>query len=99
MSNINCEKEFMPVISMFYGIVIMMFYADNRRHKKPHIHAEYQNHEAMIEIPNGSLLGGSMPPAKLKLISAWVEIHKEELMADWHLAKRKETVFKIEPLK
>jgi hypothetical protein len=40
-----------------------------------------------------------MPPAKLKLILAWIEIHKEELMADWKLASRKEPVFKIEPLK
>jgi len=84
---------------MFYGIVVMMFFDDCRRHKKPHIHVEYQDCEAVIGLPDGKLLGGSLPPAKFKLVTAWVEIHKDELMADWSLAARKEPVFKIEPLK
>ncbi len=41
----------MPVISMFYGIIVMMYYLDNRRHKKPHIHVKYQSQEAIISIP------------------------------------------------
>jgi hypothetical protein len=31
----------MPVISMFYGIVVLMYYFDNRRHHQPHIHVQY----------------------------------------------------------
>jgi len=89
----------MPIISMFYGIVVMMFFDDSRRHKKPHIHVEYQDHEAVITIPDGKLLCGSLPQAKLKLVVAWIEIHHEELMANWALAVRKESIFKIEPLK
>ena len=89
----------MPIISMFYGIVVLMFFDDVRRHKKPHIHVEYQDHEAVISIPEGNVLRGSLPQAKLKLVAAWIEIHREELLADWALAARKESVFKIEPLK
>lgn len=89
----------MPVISMFYGLVVMMFFDDRRRHKKPHVHVEYQNYEAVIGIPDGKLLAGSLPPAKLKLVAAWIEIHRDELVADWSLAARKEALFKIEPLK
>ena len=89
----------MPVISMFYGIVIMMFFGDNRRHKKPHVHVEYQDLEAVISIPDGKILSGKLPPAKLKLVTAWMEIHREELMADWSLATRNEPVFKIDPLR
>ena len=89
----------MPIISMFYGIVVMMFFDDCRRHKKPHIHVEYQKHQAVITISDGKLLRGSLPPAKLKLVAAWIEIHHDELMADWALAARKESIFKIEPLK
>jgi hypothetical protein len=89
----------MPIISMFYGLVVMMFFDDRRRHKKPHIHVEYQNHEAVISIPDGRLLAGSLPPAKLKLVAAWIEIHRDELIADWSLATRKESLFKIEPLR
>ena len=65
----------MAVISMFYGIIISMFYFNNRRHKRPHIHAKYQNHEAVIAIPEGEILEGSLPSNKMKLVQAWIEIH------------------------
>jgi hypothetical protein len=35
----------------------------------------------------------------MKLVQAWIEIHKEDLMADWQLAVVGEPVFKIDPLK
>lgn len=57
---------------MFYGIVVFMYFEDNRRHKKPHIPVAYQEHEAVISIPEGKLLRGSLPKAKLKLLSALV---------------------------
>jgi hypothetical protein len=65
----------------------------------PHIHAEYGEYEASIAIKDGSVLGGSLPPGKMKLVQAWVEIHKEDLLANWKLAVAGEPVFKIEPLK
>lgn len=59
----------------------------------------YQDHEAVFSIPEGELLDGEIPSNKTKLVLAWVEIHKEELMADWELATEGQTVFKIEPLR
>lgn len=32
----------MPTISMFYGIIISLYFYDNERHNVPHIHAKYQ---------------------------------------------------------
>lgn len=58
-----------------------------------------KNESAVIEIPTGKLLEGSIKSNKLKLVEAWIEIHKDELMADWELAINGESVFKIEPLK
>ena len=89
----------MAVISMFYGIIILMYYFDIKKHNKPHIHAKYQGQEAVISIPEGELLEGDIKPNKMKLIQAWIEIHQEELMADWELALQGENVFKIDPLK
>lgn len=89
----------MPVISMFYGIIIRMFYYDNKEHSLPHIHIEFAEHNAVVSIPEANLLAGDFPKEKLKLVMAWVEIHKEELMADWKLALEGNVVFKIEPLK
>ena len=38
----------MPTISMFYGILILMYFYDNKKHNCPHIHAEYAEYEASI---------------------------------------------------
>ena len=89
----------MPVIATFYGIIVMMYFLDKNRHKRPHIHARYQNDEVVISIPGGEILDGKLPPAKMKLLLAWVEIHKQELMDDWKRASQGEAVFKIEPLR
>ena len=89
----------MPTISMFYGILVMLFFEDNRRHKGAHIHVEYQKYKAVLGIPDARLLEGKFPPAKLKIVQAWVEIHRDELMADWALAARGQPVFNIEPLR
>jgi len=89
----------MPVISMFYGIIVLMYYFDNRRHQQPHIHVQYSDEEAVISIPDGTVIEGSIKSSKLKLVQAWVEIHQDELMADWKLATNGQSLFKIEPLK
>ena len=89
----------MPVISMFYGIIIRMFFMDNKEHKLPHIHIEYADDSAVITFPEGKVLAGNFPNNKLKLVQAWIEIHKDELMADWILAIEGKPIFKIEPLK
>ncbi len=89
----------MAVIAMFYGIIISMYYFDKRQHHRPHIHVKYQEQEAIIAIPEGELLEGTLPTNKLRLVQAWIEIHSDELMADWTLASEGNTVFKIEPLR
>ncbi|HEX5875960.1 MAG TPA: DUF4160 domain-containing protein [Pyrinomonadaceae bacterium] len=89
----------MPVISMFYGIIVLMYYFDNRGHQQPHIHVQYSDEEAVISIPDGEVIAGSLRKAKLKLVQAWVELHRDELMADWTLAVNGQPVFKIDPLK
>ncbi len=89
----------MPVISMFFGIIVSMYFIDNRRHKRPHIHVRYQEHEIVLGIPEGDILEGSMPSNKLKLVLAWVEIHRDELLADWELAVAGQHPYKIDPLR
>lgn len=80
---------------MFYGILIRMYYDD---HNPPHIHAIYNNEKACYTL-DGEVLEGSLPKKQQKLVEAWIEIHKDELMANWKLAQDGETIFKIEPLK
>ncbi|MBF0393977.1 MAG: DUF4160 domain-containing protein [Alphaproteobacteria bacterium] len=89
----------MPVISMFYGIIIRMFFFDTDQHQAPHIHVEYAEHKAVLGIAAGDVLAGDLPANKLRLVLAWIEIHREELIADWALAVQGESVFRIEPLR
>jgi len=53
----------------------------------------------VIGLPEGEVLEGAIPAGKLKLVAAWIELHREELMADWELASQGETVFPIDPLR
>lgn len=75
----------MPILSMFYGIVAYMFlrYA---KHHIPHFRVEYAEHSAVVAIATGDVLEGSLPENKMKLVQAWLEIHRDEIMADWSLA-------------
>jgi hypothetical protein len=84
---------------MFYGVIVSMFFLDNRRHQRPHVHVRYQEHEIVLSIPDGEVLEGSLPNNKLKLVFAWMEIHRDELLADWELAVAGQQPYKIEPLK
>lgn len=84
----------MPTISMFYGIVIRMYYTD---HNPPHIHAYYNDKIAQFDF-NGNIIEGVMSKKQIKLIQAWVLLHKEELLANWSLSQNSETPFRIRPL-
>lgn len=88
----------MPTISMFYGILIRMFFRDTEKHHVPHIHADYQGSVAVYSIPDGILLAGNLPPNKNKLVVAWIEIHQEDLLADWGLAVNGQKPFSIKGL-
>ena len=84
---------------MFFGIVVSLYFFDNERHKLPHIHAKFQGADASFSILDGALLAGSLPIAKVRLVQAWIEIHRESLMADWEPAINGEAPFPIDPLR
>jgi desulfoferrodoxin (superoxide reductase-like protein) len=75
-----------------------MFFYDTDKHHVPHIHAEYQGQVAVYDIEEGNVLTGELPKKKRKLVVAWIEIHKEELMADWELAVNGSKPFPIRGL-
>ena len=82
-------------ISRFFGIVIRMFYND---HPPPHFHAEYGEHEALIEIESLAVYAGSLPGRALGLVREWAAIHRDELRQDWSLARTGRTPDAIAPL-
>ena len=85
----------MPTISMFYGIIISMYFND---HMPPHFHARYQGHEAAFTF-DGELLTGNLPHKQEAMVRAWALIHSDELAAVWELAGSEGQIFKIDPLR
>jgi len=88
----------MPIISMFYGILIRMYLLDNQQHTVPHIHAKYAEFEASVSILDAEILAGELPRKQLRLVQAWIELRQDELIADWELAIAGENPHKINPL-
>jgi hypothetical protein len=89
----------MATLSMFYGIIISIFFRDNRQHKLPHIHVRYQDDKAVFSIPDGEIMEGSIKKPQLRLVQAWITLHADELKANWELAIDGKNIYKIEPLK
>ncbi len=85
----------MPEISLFFGIRISMYYDD---HNPPHIHAEYGEHVALIDIHDACVIKGSLPSRQLKLVLAWCVMYQDELMQNWELAKRHVPLLNIPPM-
>ena len=85
----------MPRISIFFGIVIYMYYDE---HAPPHFHAMYEGSEAVFDF-GGNLLKGAMAPRAMKLIREWSSIHTDELKENWERARSNLPLNWIEPLR
>lgn len=88
----------MPVLSTFFGIIVRMYREVGGKHNMPHVHAEYSGDEVVIAL-DGTVLEGGIPKNKLKLLEAWMEIHREDLEANWKLLSYGEQFFRIDPLR
>ncbi|MCI1946135.1 DUF4160 domain-containing protein [Clostridium luticellarii] len=85
----------LPEISLFFGIRITINYS---YHMPPHFHAEYNGDRALIDIMDVKVLKGMLPKRQLKLVLAWAELHKDELIQNWELSRSHERLNKISPL-
>ncbi|MBR0404051.1 MAG: DUF4160 domain-containing protein [Eggerthellaceae bacterium] len=85
----------MPVVSRFQDIRIAMYYDDLGPSQ---LHAEYAGCKAIVDIANCCVIKGALPSRELKLVLAWVELHKDELMHNWELALDGEELQQVKPL-
>ena len=86
----------MPTISMFRGIKVYINWAD---HMPPHFHAKYVGVEVIVSINELEVIEGDMPNKQLKMLLGWAAFHQEELVENWELARKKQDLFAIEPLR
>ncbi|MFM8454235.1 MAG: DUF4160 domain-containing protein [Gammaproteobacteria bacterium] len=85
----------MPVISIFFGIIIRMYHGD---HNPPHIHVQYGDDEAIIEIKSSKIWAGKLPNRVLKFVREWMKINRLILMKTWNDAQNHRTLKRIQPL-
>ena len=63
----------MPTLSMFFGIIIRMYFAP-KEHNPPHIHVYYNDFKAVINIINCEIMDGEIHARQSRLVLAWIEI-------------------------
>ena len=85
----------MPVISVFFGIVVRMFHQD---HNPPHIHVQYGEYNAIVAIKTTKLLHGKLPPRVLKILREWMGLRKSELELAWAKATVMKNPNRIKPI-
>jgi hypothetical protein len=84
-----------PNISTFYGIAIYIYWSD---HAPPHFHAIYGEYDGEIGIESLRLIDGTLPPRIRKLVLKWASMHRQELLDNWNLARKKQPLIPIAPL-
>lgn len=89
----------MPELSRFFGIMIRMFIEAGGPHHTPHFHAYYQDQVAVYDIDKIELLAGALPRRQERLVLAWAELHRQELIDAWRTLQQGRSPAKIEPLK
>jgi Domain of unknown function (DUF4160) len=87
-----------PTISLFFNIKILMFWND---HAPPHFHAAFvgEDEDTIINIRTLEILAkGSLKRRALGLVLDWAELHRDELLVNWELARDGKPLNQIEPL-
>ena len=84
----------MPEISRFFGIVIGIFHNE---HGVAHFHAVYGEREISVDVESGKI-HGQFPARALRLVLEWANLHREELIENWQLARQGQPLRRIAPL-
>ncbi|ENO86393.1 DUF4160 domain-containing protein [Thauera linaloolentis] len=86
-------------ISAYYGIVIAFAMPRPGQGTTPFVLAMWQGLEAGFDIESNQIIFGELPRNKQMLVNAWIEIHREELIANWHVGRLSGEYFRLDPLR
>lgn len=85
----------MPVIAIFFGIVIRMYY---KEHEPRHFHAEHQAQHGKFDFDGHQLVGNITSRNALDLIRQWAQLNRAALDANWSKIKAGQPLNRIPPL-
>jgi hypothetical protein len=97
-SSLPVKSSDYAILSLFHGIVIRMNRMPNAS-STPHIHADFQGYSARITLDSCEISQSSLPTKQERLAIAWVEIHREDLLANWALVNAGQAPVVIDGLK
>ncbi|MDX9886668.1 DUF4160 domain-containing protein [Thauera sp.] len=87
------------MISAYHGIIVALPMPKTKKPTAPFLLAMYEGLEAGFDIAANKPIFGELPRNKQMLVNAWIELHKEELMANWHAGRLSGEFFKLDPLR
>lgn len=87
------------MISAYHGIVIALCRVKTNTKLPPYIFARCNGSEASFDIEENQIIHGNLPRGKNHLVHAWLEIHREELMANWEIGQQTGEFFRVDPLR
>lgn len=85
----------MPIIAAFLGIIVRVYHDD---HNPPHLHVQYGEYEAVVEISSGRLLSGRLPIRVKKLLREWMRVRRNAIIEAWDAARQNRIPPRIQPL-
>ena len=85
----------MPILSVFFGIIVRMWHDD---HPPPHFHAIYGEFDAQIAIDTLEVVRGSLPRRVQVLVIEWAMAHRPALRENWRRAERHDSLLQVVPL-
>ena len=97
-SSLPVKSSDYAILSLFHGIVIRMNRMPNAS-STPYIHADFQGYSARITLDSCEISQSSLPTKQERLAIAWVEIHREDLLANWALVNAGQAPVVIDGLK
>lgn len=74
-----------------------MFVEAGAPHNRPHFHAYYEKKVGIYAVDRIERLAGSLPIRQERLVIAWAEIHRDELVANWNTLQTGRPAARIEP--
>ncbi len=83
----------MPTISVFFGIVVQMYWRD---HPPAHFHAYYQGFEGLFALDTGELIEGQMPVGSRRVLKAWTLRHQTELLENWERCRLRQSLLLVQ---
>jgi Domain of unknown function (DUF4160) len=88
----------MPEITRFNGIIVTMYWEADEPHQAAHFHVRYSDYRASYSIDPIIQLAGALPLRQQRLLEAWAELHKDELIENWQLVQQGQQPKKIKGL-